>query len=85
MPAVPAGCFRADPGGRYPEYSDQIIAAAKASFLAGDSPAYACGIVIVLLGAVLVYCCFPKRDREQQLLAAYADEDTRSAGRVVGE
>jgi len=39
----------------------------------------------VLLGAVLVYCCFPKRDREQQLLAAYADEDTRSAGRVVGE
>lgn len=53
--------------------------------LAGDSPAYACGIVIVLLGAVLVYCCFPNRDREQQLLAAYADEDTRSAGRVVGE
>lgn len=65
----------ADVASRYPEYSAQITAAAKASFLAGDTLAYACGIVIVLAGAALVFFCFPKRDREQELLAGYAAED----------
>ncbi len=67
----------ADVASRYPQYSEQIIAAAKASFLDGDTLAYACGIVIVLVGATLVFCCFPKRDRELELLAAYAAEDAR--------
>ena len=38
----------------YPQYATQITAAAKSSFLAGDSQAYLAGIIAVLLGAVLV-------------------------------
>ena len=70
-----------------PEYSDQIIAAAKASCpggrLAGLAPAASIIVLLADRAGVLLAC--PKRDREQQLLAAYADEDTRNAGRVVGE
>ena len=54
---------------------DQIVAAAKASFLQGDEWAYTAGIVAVLLGAVLVYFKFPKRDEEERLLADYHAQD----------
>ncbi len=60
---------------QYPRYSDQIVAAAKASFLQGDKLAYSAGIVAVALGAALVFFLFPKRDEEQALLAHYAAED----------
>ena len=66
----------ADLASQYPRHSEQIIAAAKASFLQGDAWAYAAGIVAILLGAALVFFCFPKRDEEQALLARYAAEDT---------
>ena len=65
----------ADAAGQYPKYSEQIIAAAKTSFLQGDEWAYAAGIVAVLLGAALVFFGFPKRDQEQALLEQYAAED----------
>ncbi|MGS0688490.1 MFS transporter [Nakamurella sp. GG22] len=64
---------------RYPEYATQIIAAAKQSFLEGETLAYAAGIVIVLLGAALVFFMFPKEDRERELLAGYAAEDAKVA------
>ena len=67
----------ADIAGQYPKYSEQIIAAAKSSFLQGDEWAYAAGIVAVLLGAALVFFGFPKRDEEQALLERYHAEDTR--------
>ncbi len=61
---------------RYPaSVQDNIIAAAKSSFLQGDELAYLAGIVAVLLGAVLVFFLFPKRDAEKRLLAQYAGED----------
>ena len=60
---------------RYPQYASQITAAAKQSFLDGDDWAYTAGIVAVLLGALLVFFCFPKREREQELLAQYHAED----------
>ena len=41
----------------------------------GDDWAYAAGIVAVLLGAVLVFFLFPRRDAEQPLLESYAAED----------
>ena len=50
----------------YPQYSTQITAAAKESFLAGDQYAYIAGIIFVLLGAVLVFFMYPKKDEEQQ-------------------
>ncbi|MCK0091413.1 MFS transporter [Rhodococcus sp. F64268] len=64
---------------RYPQYAQQIIAAARAAFLDGDTRAYAAAIAIVLIGAALVFFAFPKRDAERVLLASYAAEDAREA------
>ena len=60
---------------QYPQYTSQITAAAKASFLSGDQWAYTAGIVAIILGAVLVFFMFPRNDDEQRLLAAYHAED----------
>ena len=71
----------ADTAQRYPaSVQDQIIAAAKTSFLHGDQWAYTAGIVAVLLGAVLVYFMFPRRDEEKRLLASYQAEDEQDSG-----
>jgi len=73
----------ADTAQRYPtSVQDQIIAAAKTSFLKGDQWAYTAGIVAVLLGAVLVYFKFPRFEDEKRLLASYEAED---AGQAAGE
>ena len=48
---------------QYPQYADQIIAAAKTSFLDGDQWAYVAGIVAVLLGAALVAFLLPEAGR----------------------
>jgi hypothetical protein len=70
----------ADTAQRYPaSVQDQIVAAAKTSFLKGDQWAYTAGIVAVLLGAVLVYFKFPRFADEQRLLASYAAEDAGEA------
>ncbi len=66
---------------RYPQYQSEIIAAAKQSFLDGESLAYAAGIGIVLLGAALVFFCFPGKAGEQELLAEYAAQDAVDPGR----
>ena len=66
----------ADTAARYPtSVQDQIIAAAKTSFLQGDQWAYLAGIVAVLLGAAVVFLMFPRRDEERRLLAVYQAED----------
>jgi EmrB/QacA subfamily drug resistance transporter len=65
----------ADLASQYPRHSEQIIAAAKVSFLQGDAWAYSAGIAAILLGAALVFFAFPKRDEEERLLAQYAAED----------
>jgi hypothetical protein len=72
----------ADTAQRYPpSVQADIIAGAKTAFLNGDQWAYLAGIIAVLLGGVLVYFCFPKLEREQQLLAEYHDEDVASSPR----
>jgi MFS transporter, DHA2 family, multidrug resistance protein len=60
---------------QYPQYSDQILAAAKTSFLDGSQWAYLAGIVAVLAGAAIVFVLFPKRDDEARLLARYHADD----------
>jgi hypothetical protein len=60
---------------QYPQYADQITAAAKTSFLAGDQYAYIAGIIAVLIGAALVFFLFPKLEDERKLLAQYHAED----------
>jgi DHA2 family multidrug resistance protein-like MFS transporter len=70
----------ADTAQRYPtSVQDQIIAAAKTSFLEGDQWAYTAGIVAVLLGAGLVYFMFPRVEEEKRLLASYEAEDAGEA------
>ena len=65
----------ADAAQQYPQYSNEIIAAAKSSFLQGDDWAYTAGIIAVLLGAALIFFLFPKHDQELELLERYARED----------
>jgi hypothetical protein len=65
----------ADAAQQYPAQADQIVAGAKAAFLQGDQWAYLAGIGAVLLGAVLVFARFPKRDDERRLLAEYHAAD----------
>jgi MFS transporter, DHA2 family, multidrug resistance protein len=67
-----------DVAAQYPHYSTQIIAAARDSFVQGDQWAYTAGIVAILLGAVLVFFLFPKRDEERMLLLEYQTEDAAS-------
>jgi DHA2 family multidrug resistance protein-like MFS transporter len=65
----------ADTAHQYPQYTSQIIAAAKSSFLQGDQWAYLAGIIAVLLGAALVFFRFPKKERERKLLGEYHQQD----------
>jgi MFS family permease len=58
-----------------PEYSQQIIAAAESAFLAGDQLAYVAGLVAVVIGGVLTFRFFPRKDHEARLRASYRAED----------
>jgi DHA2 family multidrug resistance protein-like MFS transporter len=69
---------------QYPQYANQITAAAKSAFLQGDQWAYAAGIVAVVLGAALVFFLFPKRREEEELLAAYQAEDAATGASAGG-
>jgi MFS transporter, DHA2 family, multidrug resistance protein len=64
---------------QYPQYANQITAAAKASFLQGDQWAYLAGIIAVLLGAALVFFLFPRKEDEVEMLARFKREDTPRA------
>ncbi|MGO4661611.1 MFS transporter [Terrabacter sp. 2TAF16] len=63
--------------GQYPQYSAQIIAAARESFLSGADWAYTAGIIAILGGAVIVFTLFPKHEGELELLERYRAEDAR--------
>jgi hypothetical protein len=58
-----------------PQYANQIVAGAKASFLHGAHAAYAAGALAIVLGALLVGIAFPGREREGELLERYRQED----------
>ena len=64
---------------QYPQYASQIIAGAEKSFLDGADWAYLAGMIAVVATAVLVFFCFPSRDRERELLARYHEEDAAPA------
>lgn len=58
-----------------PQYSSQIIAGAKTSFLAGDQWAYLAGVIFILIGAAIVFYKFPKMGEEEKLLSNYQEID----------
>ena len=64
---------------QYPQYAKQITAGARQSFLDGADWAYTAGIIAILLGAALVFVLFPRKDREQELLAEYHKQDQGTA------
>jgi hypothetical protein len=70
----------ADVAQTYPQYSKQIIAGAKSSFLDGAHWAYTAGIIAVVVGAVIVFFLFPRKEREEELLAAYHAQDQQRMG-----
>jgi MFS transporter, DHA2 family, multidrug resistance protein len=60
---------------QYPQYADQITAAAKSSFLAGDQWAYAAGLVAVAIGAALTFFLFPNKQGEDEMRIKFHAED----------
>jgi hypothetical protein len=72
-----------DTAAKYPQYSSEIIAAAKQSFVDGQHWAYAAGVVAILLGAALVFFRFPQAEDERRLLASYRSEDAAPASSVA--
>lgn len=56
---------------QHPQYTDQILAAARDSFLRGDRWAYTAGIIAIAVGALLVLRLFPNHERETELLRSY--------------
>jgi hypothetical protein len=73
-----------DTAARFPtSVQDNIVAAAKTSFLQGDQWAYTAGIVAVLLGAALVFVFFPHAAEERELLTRYQEEDAEGRYRPV--
>ncbi|MFE5520716.1 MFS transporter [Streptomyces virginiae] len=64
---------------QHPQYADQIVEAARQSFLHGDDWAYTVGLAAIALGALLIFFMFPHRDAERELLRRYYTEDSVSA------
>lgn len=64
---------------QYPQYSSQIIEAARQAFVDGQDKAYLAGLAAVLIGGLVVWFLFPKPDDERALLQSYQDEDQAAA------
>lgn len=64
---------------QYPEHSDAILAAARASFLDGADWAYLTGIIAMFVGALVVWIWFPRHAKEARLMAGYAAEPEQNA------
>jgi MFS family permease len=64
---------------QYPQYSTQILSAAKQSFLDGDQLAYLAGLGAVLIGLGLVFFVFPRKDEELRLRQGFLAEDQGEA------
>ena len=60
---------------QYPQYATQITDAARDAFTKGQHWAYLAGSIAIVLGAAVVFFCFPKADRERELIAGYAAAD----------
>src|SRR3954454_17103714 len=58
-----------------PSEQQNIIAGAKTAFLHGDQWAYSAGILAILLGRLLVFFLYPRKQEKEELLARYQAED----------
>jgi MFS transporter, DHA2 family, multidrug resistance protein len=60
---------------QYPQYADQIVTAAKQSFVDGQQVSFAVGIVSMLIGLAVVWFGFPTKNAETELVAGYHRSD----------
>lgn len=67
----------ADVAKQFPQYADQIVSAAKTSFLDGSHWAFLLGAIAVLVGAVVVLFGMPNKNRETTLTEEYEAEDAK--------
>jgi MFS transporter, DHA2 family, multidrug resistance protein len=68
-----------DAAKQYPaNIQNDIVSAAKTSFLQGDQWAYLAGIIAVVLGFVIVFLLFPRFRQEKAMLEEFAAEDAKS-------
>jgi len=66
-----------------PQYASQITAAAKKSFLDGGDWAYVGAMVAIVAGMALVFFCYPRKEREEELRAEYHAGDEAAAGQAA--
>jgi len=66
-----------------PQYASQITAAAKKSFLDGGDWAYVGAMVAIVAGMALVFFCYPRKEREEELRAGYHAGDEAAAGQAA--
>ncbi len=64
---------------QHPQYAPQIVHAAQTAFLNGSDSAYVVGIAAIILGALVVFFAFPRKDHETELLAQFHAEDAATA------
>ena len=60
---------------QYPTHANQIIEAAKSSFMDGSPWAYAAGLIAIVVGAIVVAIFFPGKTAEQSQFKQYQSED----------
>lgn len=60
---------------QYPQYADQIVSAARQSFVDGQTAAFAVGIVAMLIGLTVVWFGFPTKNAETDLVAGFQRSD----------
>jgi MFS transporter, DHA2 family, multidrug resistance protein len=65
----------ADMAEQYPQSSQEIMTAAKQSFLDGDQFAYLAGLVAVVIGGAVVFLFFPKKEDEERDRLEFHRED----------
>jgi len=65
-----------DLASQYPDYAQQIVEAAKLSFLNGADMAYAAGIITMTVGMIIVLIFFPRKEKEIQMYEDYAKQSS---------
>ncbi len=61
------------------QYSASLIEAARQAFTDGANMAYASALLAVVAGLVVVVTLYPRKDRETEILAQYAQQDQPEA------
>ena len=61
--------------GLSPSQAKAVISGARDSFLQGANWAYASGVILILVGAAIVWFFFPRKENETVLLTSYVAAD----------